>query len=214
MRPLDFDSLSQLLTADFTWRLKEISFMRKIAQNREAGAERTVVRAAIPLLYAHWEGYIKLSAQRYLQFVSFRRLRYKQLAPNFLYLCNAGQLRRTQQVGSSIAGQTDIIMDIISSEQKVNKENHTDKVNTKSNLDSSVFIDICVLLGLSHNNYEHNFDFIDKIVVGKRNHVAHGEDVSDSLEEFTQNSAKVLEMMRQFRTDIENAALEKKYLRA
>jgi hypothetical protein len=57
-------------------------------------------------------------------------------------------------------------------------------------------------------------EFLDNEVVGVRNRIAHGDFIVISNERLLKVSDYVLDLMRTFRTDIENCVIAKKYSKA
>ncbi len=74
--------LQTVLDGDFAWRLKEIADL-KSAVKGGALSDRTLIRAGVALLYAHWEGFVKLAATSYISFVDLQGKRYDQLQTCF-----------------------------------------------------------------------------------------------------------------------------------
>lgn len=80
-------TLSQLqdfLDNEFSWRLKEIANLKIAARRSDILSKWTVVRASLPLLYAHWEAFIKNAATGYLDFVNGQNLKYCELQSCFV----------------------------------------------------------------------------------------------------------------------------------
>jgi HEPN superfamily RiboL-PSP-like protein len=215
VRPIaNFDELQNALTDDLTWRLREIAAMQSVIQRSSITERRTLLRAALVLLYAHWEGYVKVASLNYLRFVAGRRRRYKQLSSNFVYLANYTVLRRLEGQRRSVRDKIRIVEEIVASVEGVNKDMHANRVDTQSNLSTDTMREICATIGLSSHVFDAEEALIDKLLLARRNHIAHGEDVSITPEELHDLSTKVLDLMRQFRTQVENSAISEEYLKA
>lgn len=210
-RVFSLASLQDALINDFNWRVQEISILRRSIKIAKFPANGVLARAAVPLLYAHWEGYIKISAERYFEFVGKRRIKYSNLKANFWIFANEGAINSLETGSLNLRRKIEIIEEIMGSINATNKKKHSKLISTKSNLNSEVFIDICTLLGIDPELYSVNFLFLDKILVDRRNHIAHGRDIPIDYEDFERDSGKVIALMRQFRTDIENAAIQEKF---
>ena len=66
MRIRSLDELNRFLDNDLAWRKKElttINFMVSRSREHERGI---LLRAAICVLYAHWEGFIRNAATSYI----------------------------------------------------------------------------------------------------------------------------------------------------
>lgn len=78
------NELQNILDGDFSWRLKEIASLKLIVRGTSQINKKTAIRASIPLLYGHWEGFIKNSATNYLSYVNGRSLKYSELKSCFI----------------------------------------------------------------------------------------------------------------------------------
>jgi hypothetical protein len=74
---------SSAITSDLTWRIREISDLRTVVKRVDASLRPSVLRAGVPLIYAHWEGHIVMVGSAYVEFISIRRLDYAQIKPSF-----------------------------------------------------------------------------------------------------------------------------------
>ena len=88
------DALNKALSS----RKHEISHLHILIASARLDFEReTLRRCAIPILYAHWEGFVKFAADCYLDFVWYQSLPYDKLKSNFLALACRRQLREGDQ---------------------------------------------------------------------------------------------------------------------
>jgi len=79
-------------------------------------------------------------------------------------------------------------------------------IDTESNLSSKVFDNIAASLSIESTGYAVRYHLIDQSLVERRNKVAHGEYLDIDGEDWGKLADEVLLMMRQYKTDIENAA--------
>ena len=92
-----------------------------------------------------------------------------------------------------------------------------DPITKTANLKSTVFMEIACWVGLNVARYEPKWHFIDDRLVKRRNAIAHGSGGDLELNEagFKELAGGVIELLRWFKTDIENAvstrAFEKRY---
>ena len=81
------DELINRVGVELIWRRKELSELKGLVQETQGQLRsRVIIRSAVALLYAHWEGFVKKSSSYYLEFVSSHRLPYGRLASNFVAL--------------------------------------------------------------------------------------------------------------------------------
>uniref|UniRef100_UPI0004A3AE3E MAE_28990/MAE_18760 family HEPN-like nuclease n=1 Tax=Vibrio parahaemolyticus TaxID=670 RepID=UPI0004A3AE3E len=64
------EALVDKLDKELSWRRLEISAIKTGIRKAKGNVCKAYIRSAIPLVYAHWEGFIKESASLYLEFVS------------------------------------------------------------------------------------------------------------------------------------------------
>lgn len=85
-RPRTLSLLQDYLDREFAWRLKEIADLKIAVRQSESLRRKTVIRAAIPLLYAHWEGFVKKASTGYLDFVDYQGHKYQELTSCFIVI--------------------------------------------------------------------------------------------------------------------------------
>lgn len=206
------EHLSDALSDELAWRRKELSSVKFLVDAGHLSFSRrnAAIRAAVPLLYAHWEGFVKASSRYYLEFVHYQRLPYSGLARNFITL----GARSTIQKGSAahkVEVQQEItsfFLDRLSDEARLP---HRTGLSTRSNLSSGVLREIVVTLGLDFGFYETKAHLIDQLLLERRNTIAHGEYLLPSREQYVDIHDQVVDMLELFRNQIENAAVQRHY---
>jgi len=172
-----------------------------------------VVRAGVALLYAHWEGFVKGVASHYLEYVASHRIPYRRLAPNFVALAVRAkfhELRASEKISGANA-LADFFCTSLDVQSRVPYKN---MVDTKSNLSSKVLQDILDALGLDHTQFETRLHFIDASLVNPRNHIAHGEALSLTVDEYLALHDDVLSLIETFRNEVENSCALRRFERA
>jgi hypothetical protein len=66
MKAFDPDSFTIVVTEDFTWRVKELSDLKQVIRLSGNSYAPVARKAALALVYAHWEGYVVFVAAAYL----------------------------------------------------------------------------------------------------------------------------------------------------
>lgn len=204
------NQLQNLLDQELSWRFKEIASLKLLVRRSEKLSSSTAVRAAIPLLYGLWEGFIKNSATFYLRFVNGQSLKYSELASCFVVF---GVKKKINDVKSSMVSETSIA----AVEFLMNELNQTavmkidSAIRAEFNLGSKVFANILRSIGFGTEGYEARFNLIDESLLKRRNYIAHGEYIDVEAEGFRELADEILSMLRWFKTDIENAASLEQY---
>jgi hypothetical protein len=62
--------------------------------------------------------------------------------------------------------------------------------------------------------YESRYNWMDKVLLARRNRIAHGERMEFSATEFPSLADETLTLLRWFKTDIENSVATRAYLAA
>ena len=213
MKIRTIDELQDYVDKEMSWRRKELSAIRSNIFVAKEFAKNTALRSGIAMLYAHWEGMIKNIATAYLSFVSNQRLQYKELKNNFWSIAIKNDLAEFDETRKS-SRHNKIITNVRSMENRRSNIPYEDIIKTKSNLNSSVFVEIMETIGLNYSQYEGNFKLLDEVLLKMRNEIAHGEKpeyIDLDQKRFNEVYEKILEMMNTFSAQVMNAACLKEY---
>lgn len=213
MKIRSINQLQDFLDSDFAWRLKDISALNSAVKVSKSLSKSTVIRAGVPLLYAHWEGFVKTAFEAYVSFVSLKRLKNEELASCFLVF---GAKRHIENLESS--KRADINIEAVEFFRTKMSERYklslSSAVNTESNLSSGVFENIATSVGVDHTKYASRYNLIDSSLLNRRNKIAHGEYLELDSRSYRNLADDVLMLIRWVKTDIENAASNQTYKRA
>jgi hypothetical protein len=167
-------------------------------------SEQTMVRASIALLYAHWEGFVKSAATAYVTYVNNQGLSYSELLTCFVVLGFKKTLHDVQKSKQSQLNVTlvDFLREGLAGKSKLKIDT---AINTESNLSASVFANILEAVGFETAPYEAKAKLIDESLLKRRNTIAHGDYIDVAKDDWVKLADEILQMLRQFKTDIENA---------
>jgi hypothetical protein len=214
MKIRSLDELLRRNADERIWRIREITFLKRSCVNPKTGDREKEIqrRALIPLAYAHWEGFVKNTGQNYLDFVAGQRLCLAELTPCFqsIYFSIelAGELRKEKR-----HRVLELLQRLEShSESRVHIKTKG-VVSTQDNLNSDALKDICMNLGLDYLSFHDHTGFIDKVLLAKRNCIAHGESIFIAEENVDEVCSKVVACIDIFRNLVENAAVSFAYKR-
>jgi hypothetical protein len=174
---------------------------------------RVLIRSAVALLYAHWEGFVKKSSSYYLEYVASHRLPYKKLSANFVGLTVKAKVLQLADNQKMSAGNAIAQLFCFSMDQQSNVP-YKKVVDTRSNLSSKVLVDILEALGLDEGQFSTRLHYIDSNLVNPRNNIAHGESLDISVDEYITLHDAVLALIETFRNEIENASVLRSFERA
>lgn len=207
------DNLSTKLDAELAWRKKELSDFKYLIEQAEQAPRRrrALGRSGITMLYAHWEGFVKLSSRHFLEFIAMQRLTNQDLAPNLLTLSLQSTLNFASESKktSEFWKVTEFFTTRLATRARLPFKTG---LATESNLSSAVLKEITWCLGVNYQPYETKEKFLDSKLLARRNHIAHGEEIDVDPKEFSEMRDVVSEMMNHFKTELENIAALGSYL--
>lgn len=203
--------LQDALDDAFAWRLKELDDLKASVRSALPSHERTLIRSGVPLAYAHWEGFVKQASEHYLNFVSNTGLRYDELNPCFVAVGLRGYLRQIfdSSRGDVFVGAMEYILDTLPTPAKIP---YGSAINTRSNLNFSIFEGIARTVGVDAKPYETRSRFIDESLLARRNRIAHGEYLDIDKAAFFDLCDEAIAMLRWYKSDLENCLALRSYL--
>lgn len=206
------EQLSDTLSKDIAWRKKELSEVKALVEAKSVSDQRhkVLVRSGVCILYSHWEGFVKLAANSYIEYVREQKLTYKQLSSNFLALAMKEQLKKAKETNKPSLYIP--VCDFFLSELNQRCSLPKDTISTASNLSSEILKEITYILGIDFSYYSTKSVLIDTKLLKTRNEIAHGNYLIFDREEYIELHREVIEMLDIFRNQIENAALERKFI--
>ena len=204
--------LTQHLESQLSWRKHELTTIRAIIEKSLDNEKAVLLRGAVCLLYAHWEGYISTAAKAYISFVVSRQLKLQDLTPNFVGLSLRAEIRETGQSNNPelYTQLSEKMTSDLTEEFNVDSES---VINAKSNLKVDVLGGILSQVGIESDSYLAKRPIVDQRLVDNRNVIAHGGRPEILNDEFAQLHSDIIELMDKFRDDIEEAASEARYQR-
>lgn len=208
------ENLDDAIAADLIWRKKELSALRALVQASANAPERhrALLRSAVAILYANWEGFVRSAACSYLEYVSFQRLKYAELAPSFVALA-ARKLFRAGDESRRIQAHVKVTEFFRDHQNERAVVPYKEAISTESNLSSDVLENIVCTLSLDFAQFQLKRYIVDSLL-GKRNAIAHGEDAVVDLAEFELLYIEMTGMLELFRNAISNGASSDAYRRA
>jgi hypothetical protein len=203
--------LQEYLDHDFAWRVREIDYTKTAVQRASGNAQMAVARAGLALLYAHWEGFVKGASEALLNFVLHRKFKYRQLRPCFMAHGLAMHLDVLVTTHKHHR-RFETVQFVVEKLDEQAKFPWKDVIRTQGNLSSEVFRSVVAAIAIDPTRYESRYNWIDKVLLARRNRIAHGERLEFSASEFPSLADETLTLLRWFKNDIENSAATKAYL--
>lgn len=213
------EELNDALSNDLAWRKKELAAIKSLveARNVPEPKHKLFVRSGVCILYAHWEGFIKLAANSYLEYVreysKRKRLTYQELASNFLALAMKEKLKEAKETNKASLYIPICDFFIFELNQRCSLPKGSGAISTASNLSSEVLKEIMALLGIDFYFYSTKSQLIDEKLLKTRNEIAHGEYLIFDRKDYVELHKEIVVMLDIFRDQIENAASQQKFMR-
>lgn len=202
---------SAQITGDRNWRIKEISDLKSAIRRGDESMQQVLLRALVAICYAHWEGYVRFSAKKYLEHVALRRFSYQALDRQFFRNYFLPRLAALSTSKTSIMERCALVDEILNASERRFTQVNEDLINTKANLNFEVFSDICLVCGLPAEPFVDKSTFIDVVLLKRRNAIAHGEDTMVALDDLDTMAQETIGLMRLFGDALENNVVLQTY---
>lgn len=202
-RVYSFSELSNLLDEEIAWRRKELNIVKNYIPNERNPKQNAALRFNVPILYAHFEGFVKKSTEFYLEFVANKYLKHSELQSQFI------SLSLTKKIGllevKNIEDKTKIVDFIINESESKSNILTKNVIQTKSNLKYNILKEILYIIGIDETKFSH-FETLINDLVDARNYIAHGDYLKVDFDTFENMYNDIQNVMVILKTEIENAA--------
>lgn len=166
-------------------------------------------RMCVPMIYAHWEGFVVNSLKLLIDYLNKLKLSPNDVPTKLVVLSLSekyGSLSGKQSIQQRIEF-TDKFKELFQNVLKFKKD-----VDTKSNLNSKVLEELCVIFGFNFTSFAEVASVIDRIVI-YRNRIAHGENSiipkSEGIENYVATVTKATDILL---AEIDSFVSNQKYL--
>lgn len=174
------------------WRDGEFAKFKVNSSNVD---ENLWCRMCIPMIYAHWEGFVVSSLKVLLEHLNRLELNPKDVKTN-LVVVGLGDSYKSLSGKQSFKQRvefTDKFSGIFQEKLKFAK-----KIDTKSNLRSDVLNELCEMFSLDFSGFEDQAGDIDRLV-NVRNSIAHGENSIvprlENIEKYIEAVTKAMDVL-------------------
>ncbi|MFP9116966.1 MAE_28990/MAE_18760 family HEPN-like nuclease [Flavobacterium sp. RNTU_13] len=207
-KPYSLNELIRLIDDDYAWRRKELKIIQNQIPSTPSPKQNAALRFAVPILYAHWEGFVKKACELYLEFVAAKHLKNDELQPQFIALSMSKKLGNLEIKNLEEKSKT---VEFLLNEMNKNSNILTKNViQTKSNLRYNVLEEILFVIGIDQSKFLHKSSLINDLV-DARNNIAHGNYLRVEFDTYGIMHDDTQTMMELLKTEIENAAVLELY---
>lgn len=213
MKVKSSEEVLDILDEEFAWRRKELTAILNDVNSSQLNSLPVRIRAAVAILYAHWEGFVKAASEVYLNYVAGKRLKHDELNDAFLALCLRPKLHKLDKTDD--ISQHITFLNFVFREMNSRANIPTSNIiKTGSNLSSPRLKAIVLALGLDYSPFELKEHLIDKQLLDWRNNIAHGKWICPKKDEFDKLYREITTLLRNFKDQLENAIVMKAYYKA
>jgi hypothetical protein len=198
--------LQSALEAGLGWRVVELGALRAAISVAVEPRRSALIRAAIPIIYAHWEGYVKRAASDYGLYLNSRGLTYRDLKPCFIGIAALGTVNQLHRIERRISSASTLAGALLRIEDTAVSIELWPRLNEVGNLNFDMLMEIVEFLNLTPSLYSTKKAFIDETLVASRNRIAHGERLLVDREAIENTMKDALDLINVFKEDIEEAA--------
>ena len=210
-KPYTENDLSYILDIDLIWRRKELSDMKAAIKSADLPSKPVLLRAIIAMSYAHWEGYVRTCANRYFEHLTLRKKPFADFERQIYVNSFLGRIDALHQGRVSVSARCKLVNDILDGANGRFSYLNPDLIDTRSNLNTDVIKDICLICGVDSSYFDQNRTFLDIQLLKRRNAIAHGQQEFIHVDEINDLVANVLALMGVFRNLLENKVYRKGY---
>lgn len=205
--------LVERLDKEYSWRRSEFHFIKSLVDRAKGRDEVTAIRAAVPLLYAHWEGCIKRSSCHYADYLSAQRLTYSQVKISFAGLRAHAKVAAMADIKKQVFAPSALLEDIRGIDVERISIDLWPHISEVGNLTFNIFSQVANVLSLETSYYTSYKALIDDSLLYHRNKIAHGEKLDLDADRYTELHREIITLIEQFKSDIEVAAINRTYMR-
>jgi hypothetical protein len=179
-------------------RLEITNIHRVIQSYIGKSLEPTAVRMAVPMLYAHWEGYVREVCQLYLEYIESSGVKIRELRSDLLGYLWTSALKPLAGGLNFVRKKAIAELALACMENPVKFAESERAINTKSNLNFDVLEDIAAHLCLDLSSLLPWKKHLNALV-HLRNHIAHGSRPQTlDYSHFQEHASAVIELMEAF----------------
>lgn len=207
------EQLLDAVSSDSAKRKQELVTIESLIRCARGHEKRMLNRAAVVLSYAHWEGFVKRTADYYVQHIAATSPSVAKLKAPFQSIFCKNAILHASTATKKISPHLKVIellVDNIASEKFTNQG---DVIDTEDNLTWNVFLNILITIDISTSFWEVYQGWINDLVT-QRCGIAHGEwfEIEEKYAiEVIKNAIYLIDI---FSADVTNAAQQKAYFRS
>lgn len=190
----------------FARRLSELEYLKTIVFKSKGAAQDSAARAAYPMVYAHWEGFIKDTTFAYLEYVTnvvgIKGLAKSKVLPSLIsgWAWQSGVKGERPTLHTFMECTISTVFDV----GAFPPMELAPIPRAQGIMDSQLFKQLCRLISLDYSHFATREKFIDEILAKRRHQIVHGALDTVSANDFDSVRTEGLALMSQYKNEIEN----------
>ena len=207
----NFEQVLDDISLEIEWRTNELAKLEAISHSLYEEELKIFLKGCIPLIYAHWEGFVVTSLKNVFKYLNSLSLNSRQCCD--IYLTTAyEQTLKSLDESTAFERRKNHLTALYKNFLNIVKFNT--KIDVKSNLTFKILEDICLKTKLNINKFNDYKEDLNKLV-NIRNSISHGEDAYsfESFEDIKKYIELLENLMLDFQSELQDLLIEKKYLK-
>ncbi len=195
---------TDVINKNLAHRKRELSALLHLVGRCRNHELEVLSKSAVCLLYGHWEGFVKFGGTCLANYVHFNGVAIPDLSNGFIAACVQQKLKEVR--GSKKISLSRELVEMIRHPNVGLGSLSWDKVvQTHDNLNLDTLKEILEIVGCDISFYETKKGIINEQLVHYRNSIAHTGFSEFNSDDYDQLHKDVLEIIEQFRDDLENS---------
>lgn len=201
-------NLIEEIRVENAWRTKDVAKMKMTYTQLPKENRDFFLRLCVPMIYAHWEGFVVSSLTILIKGLNKRKLSHSNV-PIKLFVLSVGEKFKKLQSNQSLEQKCDFTQTFF--DRLNNHLTFEKKIDTKSNLNHKVLWELCSMFLLDIEDFSEYEREINQLV-SIRNKIAHGENAySFELPQIEKYFALLENICNTFLNNIEKFINQKRY---
>jgi len=207
----DFNNTLEDISADIQWRNNELNSLKLISTNLNDNELRLFLKGCIPLIYAHWEGFVISSLKLVFSYLNSLRLNSENYCDIYLTTAYEQTLKSLDDSTAYKRRKKHLVRLYTEFSQVVKLKN---KIDTKSNLTFQVLEEICLKTNLNIDKFKEYKEELNELV-NIRNSISHGENsyIFETFDDIKKYIELLENLMLDFQSELQDLLKDKKYLK-
>lgn len=203
------DKVLEEISLDIDWRNEELKKIEIISSTLIDDDLKFFLKTIVPLLYAHWEGFVVSSLKKIFKYLNNLKLNSDNYCDIYLTTAYEQTLKSLEDSTGFDKRKKHLINLYRSFKEEVKLD---EKIDTKSNLNFKVLLEICKKINLNYTKFK-SYEAELNELVNIRNSISHGENAYTfyRYEDIEQYINLIKDLMLDFQSELQDLLKQEKY---